>query len=735
VSKATQVSTEAAAIEAVCRGEHDDPFAVLGPHQDGEDTVIRAFLPDADRAWVVRQDGTGAAEMDRVHRLGMFRLLCPKTAEFTYRLRTETAGRTDEMEDPYRFGLLLGEVDVHLLAEGTHRHLYEVLGAHPTEVDGVAGVAFSVWAPNARRVSVVGDFNRWDGLRHPMRRRPECGVWELFMPGLTRGVLYKFEIKGTHGELLPLKADPFAFAAESRPSTASIVHGLPLREWRDESWMSQNAARNAREAPISIYEVHLGSWMRVPEEGNRFFSYRELAQRLVPYVHEMGFTHVELLPVSEHPFDGSWGYQPIGLFAPTSRFGPPEDFAALVQAFHDAGIGVILDWVPAHFPTDAHGLARFDGTPLYEHEDPRKGFHRDWGTLIYNFGRREVANFLIANVLFWLRHYHVDGIRVDAVASMLYLDYSREPGDWIPNEYGGNENLEAISFIRRMNEIAYGEIPGAITIAEESTAWPGVSRPTWLGGLGFGYKWNMGWMHDTLRYMSNDPIRRRFHHDSLTFGLLYAFSENFVLPLSHDEVVHGKGSLLGRMPGDQWQRFANLRAYFGFMYAHPGKKLLFMGGEFGQEREWNSEAGLDWHLLDDPLHLGVQRLVRTLNETYRQRAALHVLDCEHTGFEWIDTSDRDSSIISFLRKGTEGTPPVVVVCNFTPVTRAGYRVGVPIPGRYEPILNTDDVEFGGSGAVHSETPWTEPVAWQGQAQSLVLMLPGLSTLWLTPAED
>jgi len=723
-----------AAIAALCRGDHGDPFSLLGPHRDGGGTIIRAFLPEAAKAWIV-EPGKGPADAARIHADGLFEWRCPQPPGFAYRWLAEVDGERVDIEDPYRFAPLLGDLDVDLLAEGRHLHLYEALGAHPRSADGVSGVAFAVWAPNARRVSVVGTFNRWDGRRHPMRRRIECGVWELFVPGVGTGALYKFEIKGPHGELLPLKADPVAFAAERRPQTASVVHGLPTIDWTDDAWMAERGGRQSRDAPMSVYEVHLGSWMRVPEEGNRPMTYRELADRLVPYVREMGFTHVEMLPITEHPFDGSWGYQPIGLYAPTSRFGTPEDFAALVDAFHCAGIGVILDWVPGHFPTDAHGLGRFDGTALYEHEDPRQGFQHDWNTLIFNFGRHEVVNFLVANALFWLRVYHLDGIRVDAVASMLYRDYSRKAGAWVPNVFGGRENLEAIAFLKQLNETIYGDRPDIASIAEESTAWPGVSRPVHQGGLGFGYKWNMGWMHDTLGYVELDPIHRRWHHHDLTFGLAYAFSENFVLPLSHDEVVHGKRSLVGRMPGNHQQRFANLRCYLAFMFAHPGKKLMFMGGEFAQEREWNFDASLDWHLLDDPLHLGVQRLVRRLNEGYRAHAALHDRDCEPQGFEWIEPGDADNSVLTFLRRSAAGAPPVIAVCNFTPVYRDGYRVGVPEPASYDIVLNTDAPEFGGSGGNATPTIRSEPVVWQGRQQSIRLNLPGLTTLWLIPHQD
>jgi 1,4-alpha-glucan branching enzyme len=719
-------------IDALLRGEHDNPFYLLGMHREppDEEVVVRTFQPHASHVWVIDSaSGEVVAELERVHPAGFFAGRTGRSERFRYRLRRDAAGRTVEFEDPYRFPPVLGELDLYLWAEGRHLRAYEKLGAHAREIEGVAGVAFAVWAPNARRVSVVGPFNNWDGRCHPMRRRVEGGVWEIFIPGLAPGEIYKYEIKGAAGELLPLKADPFALQCERPPNTASIVGQLGEGyRWRDEPWMTSRARANARSAPISIYECHLGSWARVPEEGGRPLRYAELGERLVSYVKDMGFTHVELLPISEYPFDGSWGYQPIGLFAPTSRFGTPDDCRALLDRFHEAGIGVLLDWVPGHFPTDAHGLAHFDGTALYEHADPRQGFHHDWNTLIFNYGRNEVANFLIASALFWLDRYHLDGLRVDAVASMLYLDYSRKAGEWVPNRYGGNENIEATAFLRRMNELVFAEHEGATTVAEESTAWPAVSRPTYVGGLGFGYKWNMGWMHDTLRYMSRDPIYRRFHHHDLTFGLLYAFSENFVLPLSHDEVVHGKGSLLGRMPGDRWQKFANLRAYFGFMFAHPGKKLLFMGGEFGQEREWNHDSSLDWHLLNDASHRGVQDLVRDLNHLYRGSPAMHELDCEPQGFEWIEASDSDNCVLSFLRRDRTGERVVIAVCNFTPMVRQGYRLGVPKPGRYLERINTDSQVYGGSNVGNAGGVAAGPTPSHGRPHSIEITLPPLATV-------
>lgn len=708
-------------IDTILRGNHHDPFSVLGRHGGH----LRVFAPQAAEVAAVSEAGT--TPLERVHPEGFF---CGQAPDGAYRLRMKAGSHEWEVEDPYRFGPVLGEMDEYLLAEGSHRRLYDKLGAHPVTHEGVDGVAFAVWAPNARRVSIVGNFNAWDGRRHPMRKRLGPGVWELFIPGLTVGEVYKYEIISPHGERMPLKADPVGFAHQHPPETASVVEGLPSHQWQDQDWMKVRAARQDRKAPISIYEVHLGSWRRGGE--NEILDYDALADLLVPYLTQMGFTHVEMLPVSEHPFTGSWGYQPIGLFAPTSRFGTPEGFARLVERLHAAEIGVILDWVPAHFPSDAHGLAQFDGTALYEHADPRQGFHQDWNTLIYNFGRREVSNFLQSSALYWLDYYHVDALRVDAVASMLYLDYSRQPGQWVPNEFGGNENLEAIAFLRDVNERVRQDHPGAITIAEESTAFPKVSRPVEDGGLGFGFKWNMGWMHDTLGYFRRDPIHRRHHQNDLTFGLVYAFSEDFVLPLSHDEVVHGKGSLIGQMAGDRWQKFANLRAYYGFMWTHPGKKLLFMGCEFAQEREWNHDQSLDWHLLEDPLHLGMQTLVADLNRVYREQPALHRLDCDPEGFEWIDASDAAQSVLVYMRKSDDDAPPCVVVCNLTPEPRYDYRVGVPQPGLWREVLNSDDARYGGSNLGNHGAVQTDDAPWHGRGQSLRLTLPPLSTIVLTP---
>jgi 1,4-alpha-glucan branching enzyme len=717
-------------IDAIVAGHHGDPFAVLGPHGAGSrGSAIRVFAPDADAVEVIGSaDGSTLATLERLHDGGFFAGLVAGDAGArpAYRLRMRRGDQEWESHDPYQFPAYLGELDAHLLAEGSHQRLYEKLGSQPVTMEGVDGVAFAVWAPNARRVSVVGEFNAWDGRRHPMRKRIEAGVWELFLPGVGPGALYKYEIIGADGHRLPLKSDPFALSLELPPSTASRVSGKARADWHDGDWMSRRQALHERSRPISIYEVHAGSWRR--GEGNTFLSYDRLGELLIPYVKDLGFTHIELLPISEHPFSGSWGYQPVGLFAPTARFGSPEAFARFVDRCHQAGIGVLIDWVPAHFPTDPHGLARFDGSALYEHEDPRLGFHRDWNTLIYNFGRREVANFLLANALFWLDRYHIDGLRVDAVASMLYLDYSRPAGEWVPNVHGGRENLEAVAFLKSLNTVAYGTHPGIMTVAEESTAWPQVSLPVDQGGLGFGYKWNMGWMHDTLAYMSRDPVHRAHHHNELTFGLIYAFSENFILPLSHDEVVHGKGSLLGKMPGDRWQKFANLRAYLGFMWTQPGKKLLFMGGEFAQEREWSHDGALDWHLLADPSHRGMQSLVRDLNRLYRATPALHALDCEPAGFEWVEGGNAAQSVLAYLRRAGIGARPVLVVCNFTPLVRHNYRVGVPEDGRWAERLNTDGTAYGGSNVGNAGGAVAAPQSHHGQPFSLEITLPPLATL-------
>ena len=718
-------------IDLICSGRHGDPFAVLGPHAQAGGVSIRAFLPGARQVSVLGGlSDQPLGSLARQHGDGFFETVLASPAP-AYRLQIEwDDGQIAVIDDPYRFGPVLGEMDVWLLGEGTHLRPYEILGANARVIDGTAGTSFAVWAPNASRVSVVGDFNFWDGRRHPMRMRRERGVWELFLPGVGIGATYKFEICSAQGEVLPARSDPYARQSELRPATASIVAAMPPRKLAS----SHRQQANALGAPISIYEVHAGSWRRIMDAGSgtqRWLSWDELANQLVPYAKDMGFTHLELMPVSEHPFDGSWGYQPIGLYAPTSRFGDADGLSRFVARCHAQGLGVLLDWVPAHFPTDAHGLGNFDGTALYEHADPREGFHNDWNTLIYNLGRPEVRNFLVGNALYWLERFDIDGLRVDAVASMLYRDYSRQPGEWIPNQHGGRENLETIAFLKRMNEVIGQERPQAVTMAEESTSFPGVSRPTDSGGLGFHYKWNMGWMHDTLLYMARDPLHRSHHQNEMTFGLSYAFSENFVLPLSHDEVVHGKGSLLEKMPGDRWQQFANLRAYLGFMFGHPGKKLLFMGCEFAQAREWNHDRSLDWHLLDDPLHAGMQRLVRDLNQLYTATPALHELDFTPAGFEWIDFQDAAHSVLSFIRRGNNPGTFNVVICNFTPAVQTAYRIGVPQSGEYRERLNTDSAHYGGSNAA---TPLgrasAEPVGWHGQAQSIVLTLPPLATVFL-----
>jgi 1,4-alpha-glucan branching enzyme len=619
---------------------------------------------------------------------------------------------------------LLTDFDLHLFAEGKHHRTYEKMGAHAREVEGVEGVQFAVWAPNARQVSVMGDFDGWDPAPYPMEQRA-AGVWERFIPGVGPGALYKYRVVSRYNDYQADKADPYGFAAEIRPNTASKVWEL-WHEWQDQEWMETRARRHALDAPVSIYEVHLGSWARVPEERNRWLTYREMAAKLADYVHDMGFTHVEFMPVTEHPFDGSWGYQTVGYYAPTSRFGTPQDFMYLVETLHQRGIGVILDWVPAHFPTDAHGLGYFDGTHLYEHADPRQGQHPEWGTFVFNFGRNEVRNFLISNAMFWYDRYHIDGLRVDAVASILYLDYARRPGEWIPNKYGGKENLEAVEFLREANQAVYEAFPDALMIAEESTAWPMVSRPVYLGGLGFGYKWNMGWMHDVLEYMSKDPVYRGYHHNQLTFSLMYAFTENFVLPFSHDEVVHGKGSMIGKMPGDDWRKFANLRLLYGYMTAHPGKKLLFMGDEFGQWKEWNHDESLDWALIEYPPHKGLQRWVRDLNTFYRGQPALHELDSDQAGFQWVDCTDSQRSIISFRRMGRDPQDQVVFVCNFTPEPRQNYRVGVPERGAWRELLNSDATLYGGSGQGNLGSLETTPVPMHGHPVSLNLTLPPLA---------
>ncbi len=710
-------------IAAIVAGCHPDPFGVLGPHQTARGIELRAFLPAA-RA-VTLHAGGHSVVMARRHRAGFFvGRMPPGAASPDYTLRVTTADGRREQRDPYGFGPVLGPLDDHLLLEGTHQRLYDRLGAHVLHHQGADGVHFAVWAPNARRVSVVGDFNRWDGRCHPMRKRHDSGVWEIFVPDLGEGTVYKYELLGPDCALLPLKTDPFGFAAECRPANASVVARTDAFTWTEATRLPGG---DWHRRPMTIYEVHLGSWRRAPDGG--FLSYEALADALIPYAAGLGFTHLELLPVTEHPLDASWGYQPIGLFAPTSRFGDPAGFAHFVDRAHEAGLGVILDWVPAHFPTDNHGLARFDGTALYEHADPRRGFQPDWNTAVYDFGRLEVANFLLASALFWLDRYRIDGLRADAVASMLYLDYSRPAGGWAPNPDGSNDNRDAAAFLRMANTRIYAQHPGTTMIAEESTAWPGVSRPVEAGGLGFGFKWNMGWMHDTLSYLAQDPVHRRWHHRRMTFGMLYAWSENFVLPLSHDEVVHGKRSLLSRIPGDAWQRCATLRAYYGFMWGHPGKKLLFMGGEFAQEAEWNHDRGLDWQLLDMPAHRGVQSLIGDLNRAYRAHPALHARDCEPDGFRWIEADDADASVFAWLRLAPDA-PPVAVLCNFTPVSRHRYRIGLPAAGRWREIVNTDAEIYGGTGLGNQGAVLAEASPWRDLPASAEILLPPLATVWL-----
>ncbi len=720
--------------ESLLGGDHSEPHRILGAHPAAagaqEGVVIRVMHAEAAGAECLFEDGSSVG-MTRAAEGGLFAAFVPGARlPFRYRIRFWSKdGGSWEREDPYRFLPTLGEVDLHLFNEGTHRRLWECMGAHPRKIDGVDGVAFAVWAPSARRVSVVGDFCGWDGRHLPMRVLGSSGVFELFVPGIASGTLYKFEIKTQDGALR-LKSDPFAFSMEIPPSTASRVFASSYA-WGDGEWMQARRSRNARREPVAFYEVHLGSWARVPEEGSRFLTYRELAPRLVDHVKRLGFTHIELMPVAEHPFAGSWGYQVSAYYAPTARFGTPDDFRFFVDHCHRNGIGVVVDWVPAHFPKDDFALRRFDGTALYEHEDPRLGEHPDWGTLIFNYGRTEVRNFLIANALYWLDEMHVDGLRVDAVASMLYLDYSRKEGEWLPNRFGGRENLEALEFIKTMNETVRIEQPGCITIAEESTAWGGVSRPVLDGGLGFTFKWNMGWMHDTLTYFGKEPIHRRFHQNDLTFAMLYEHTEQFVNPLSHDEVVHGKRALLDKMPGDVWQKFANLRLLLTYQYTRPGKKLLFMGTELAPWNEWNHDVSLDWHLEWDPMRGAFRRFVEELGKLYIGTTCLWRSDPDPWGFAWIDCNDAASSVLSYVRR--DGESHALVILNLTPVPRDGYRIGAPWAGRYAPRISTDDAAYGGSGYGHFEEAWTEPVPMHGQHQSVVISLPPLSAVVLVPA--
>ncbi len=707
-------------VDALLGAHHDRPFDVLGRHKTGRATWCVALVPGAES--VTAAFPKKSVHLDRIEG-ALFAAKVPGTQSVYQLTATADDGTTWTFDDPYRFGPVLQEVDQYLIGEGTHRQLWKALGAHVSEIDGVSGTHFAVWAPNARRVSVVGDFNFWDGRTRPMRRVGHTGVWELFIPGIGEGATYKYEIAPPHGAPF-MKADPVGFGAQHPPETSSVVRDITGYGWDDDAWMETRGQVQNRDRPISVYEVHLGSWRRT-EDGRRL-SYVELAKDLVEYAQWMGFTHLEFLPISEFPFDGSWGYQPLGMFAPTIRFGPPHEFRDLVEAAHKAGLGVILDWVPGHFPSDAHGLAQFDGTHLYEHADPREGFHQDWNTLIYNYGRTEVRNYLTSNALYWFQEYHVDGLRVDAVASMLYRDYSRKDGEWVPNKDGGRENYEAIGFLQEMNAVCYGEVDGIMTVAEESTAFPGVSAPVHAGGLGFGFKWNMGWMNDTLRYIEKDPIHRKYDHHLMTFPIDYSFSENFILPISHDEVVHGKGSMIEKMPGDDWEKFANLRAYYGFMWAHPGKKLLFMGCEFAQGSEWNHDVSLDWDAVHGDRNRGVQSLVRDLNHLYRDTPALHVKDCDPSGFRWI-ANDPEHSLSAFVRYGGDTDSPVVVVCNFTPVERR-WRIGVPLAGQWDEILNTDSDAYGGGNRGNFGGVVTQNDARDGLEQSIEITAPPLATL-------
>jgi len=715
-------------ISQILEARHSDPFGFLGLHEHGgkQGQVLRVFRPYAAKVFVVPDAGE-RVEMKRIDPAGFFEAVFPGATEpFAYQLEVPSGDAEPSLgHDPYAFGPVLADEDLHYFCEGTHRQLWKALGARPLRMNGVDGVAFAVWAPNAHRVSVVGDFNGWDGRVHPMRNRN--GVWEIFLPDVGTGLHYKFEIVGAGGELFK-KSDPLAFFSQHGTSTASIVYDINQYEWNDAEWMEKRATHNSYTGPMSVYEVHPGSWKRKFEEGNRFLSYLEMADELLDYVVDMGFTHIELMPISEFPFDGSWGYQVCGYFAPTSRFGTPDEFRTFVDRCHQRGIGIIIDWVPAHFPKDAHGLARFDGTALYEHADPRKGEHTDWGTLIFNYGRHEVQSFLISNALYWFEEFHIDGLRVDAVASMLYLDYSRKQGQWIPNQFGGRENLEAIDFLKNLNQICYGSHPGIMIIAEESTAYPGVSRPVDGGGLGFGFKWNMGWMNDFLRYMGRDPAHRKFHHGEATFAMIYAYHENYILVLSHDEVVHGKGSIVEKMPGDRWQQMANVRLFYGWMFAHPGKKLLFQGLEFGQSAEWRYQDALPWFLLEYDEHRGIQNLVRQLNQLYLTEPALHELDHEPGGFEWVDHDNAEQSAFTFIRRGRNGEI-VVVAVNATPIPRRGFRIGVPVSGFFDEVLNTDSGHYGGSNDGNAGGLNTEPIPSHGRHHSLCVNLPPLSTVY------
>ncbi|WP_448598266.1 1,4-alpha-glucan branching enzyme [Thermoleptolyngbya sp.] len=741
-------------VNRIIWNQHHDPFEVLGPHQITQDDktvwVVRAYLPNADAAWVVCPEERTEYPMESTHHPHFFECLLERAELSNYQLRIKEGDHERVTYDPYAFrSPLLTDFDIHLFAEGNHHRIYEKLGAHLTEVDGVKGVYFAVWAPNARNVSVLGDFNWWDGRKHQMRRIGN-GIWELFIPGLGVGTHYKYEIKNQEGHIYE-KSDPYGFYQEVRPKTASIVTDLETYEWQDQDWLEKRRQTDPLTQPISVYEVHLGSWLHASsaepyirpdgtveppvivadlKPGARFLTYRELADKLIPYVKELGFTHIELLPIAEHPFDGSWGYQVTGYYAATSRYGPPQDLMYFIDQCHQNGIGVIVDWVPGHFPKDGHGLALFDGTHLYEHADPRKGEHKEWGTLVFNYSRNEVRNFLVANALFWFDKYHIDGIRVDAVASMLYLDYQRKPGEWVPNQYGGRENIEAADFLRQMNHVIFSYFPGILSIAEESTTWPMVSWPTYVGGLGFNLKWNMGWMHDMLDYFHMDPWFRQFHQNNITFSIMYAFSENFMLAFSHDEVVHGKSAMIGKMPGDEWQKYANLRCLYTYMYTHPGKKTLFMSNEFGQWNEWNVWGDLEWHLLQYEPHQKLKHFVSKLNEFYKSEPALYTQDFSYDGFEWIDCNDNRHSVVSFIRQSKDPEDYVITVCNFTPQPHAHYRVGVPEPGFYRELFNSDSREYGGSNMGNLGGKWADEWSFHGRPYSIDLCLPPLGVLVL-----
>jgi 1,4-alpha-glucan branching enzyme len=720
-------------------GRSENPFAVLGPHEvdlgDRRATAVRAYLPDSEQAWVINPGHSNMKRpMRRIHPAGVFEAICPQNElnnndRYMFRV-AEEGGKKTTMHDPYSFPSMLTEYDLYLLNQGQHWKMYDKLGAHIRTIDGIEGVSFVVWAPNATSVSLVGDFNAWDGRKHPMRKHIPAGFWELFVPGLCEGTLYKFRVR--QGDNTIDKTDPVGFASEVPPRTASYVVDLDRHNWKDGDWIAQREENKSLDKPVSFYEVHLGSWKRPGDDPTKWLTYRELAHQLVDYCKEMSYTHLELLPVSEHPFSGSWGYQTVGYFAATSRYGTPQDFMYFVDLCHQNDIGVILDWVPAHFPKDSHGLASFDGTSLYEHEDPRQGEHRDWGTLIFNYDRHEVRNYLISNALFWMDKYHIDGIRVDAVASMLYLDYSREDGDWLPNKHGGRENLGAIDLLKQLNEEIHLQHPGVLTIAEESTAWPGVSRPTYLGGLGFSLKWNMGWMNDTLRYFRHEPVHRKYHHDELTFSLIYAFHENFVLPFSHDEVVHGKGALLDQMPGDLWQKFANMRLLYSYMWAHPGKKLTFMGDEFGQWNEWDYDSSLQWDLLQWESHQGLQKCVADLNRLYTNEPALHEVDFDSKGFEWIDCHDHENSTLSFIRRGKDPDDFLVIVLNFTPVVREDYRLGVPEKCWYAEAFNSDSSFYDGSNIGNGPGVEADKISSHGRPASISIKLPPLGMAVFKP---